>query len=498
MSLIQQIREHAPWALAFFLAMGFLLRIVVSIHIVMTKRQNRTAAAWVGLVLLAPFGGSLVYLLFGINRIQRRAASLRRGRVPYHGEQFSHSDLATLQASLGQQAATVDPLARLVAEVTELPLRPGNNVQPLVDGDAAYPAMLAAIELAQGSIALSTYIFYDDSVGLAFADALGRAVQRGVNVHVLIDSLGSRYGWRSIVGRLRSAGINVATFIPTLAPTWIPFLNLRNHRKLLIIDGHTAFTGGMNIDAGFLGSSAEVAANQRDPRTGKTRHHDLHFKVQGPVVNDLMRVFADDWAFTTRERLGGSNWYPPLRAEGPTPARCVADGPEDDADPLLKTFLGAIAVARHSITIITPYFLPDEPLLSALEVAALRGVYVEIQVPARSNLRLINWAMPPFLERALRSGCHISLIAPPFDHTKLMLVDDLWVFLGSANIDSRSLRLNFEINLECYGEPLAKSVRPILTQRKRRAEPLTLKALASRSSFARVRDAFVSLLAPYL
>ena len=498
MSVLELVREFAPWALTFVLTVGILLRIAVSIHVVMNKRQNRAAIAWVGLVLLAPFGGSIVYLLFGINRIQRRAASLRRGLTPTPNQELSPADLATLQLSLGEQSESIYPLARLVGEVTDLPLRPGNQVEPLVNGDAAYPAMLAAINSAQATVALSTYLFYDDAVGQAFAQALARAVSRGVTVRVLIDSLGSRYGWRSIVGRLRAAGVTVDTFLPTLVPAWIPFLNLRNHRKLLIIDGRTAYTGGMNIDARFLSPSAELALNPGRPGRHQPRHQDLHFKVQGPVVNDLMRVFADDWAFTTNERLGGSTWYPPLSEAGPTPARCVADGPEDDVDPLLKAFLGAIAVARNSITIATPYFLPDEPLLSALEVAALRGVNVEILVPDGSNLRVMNWAMPPFLERALRGGCHIGLVPPPFDHTKLMVVDDLWVFLGSANIDSRSLRLNFEVNLECYGQTVAASVLPILAARRSRATPLTLDALATRSFPAQVRDAFTSLLAPYL
>ena len=498
MSVPELVRMFAPWAVALALAIGVFLRIMVSIHVVLTKRQTRAATGWVGLVLLAPFGGSLLYLVFGINRIQRRAAQLRKDQRLRTDLKPAKDDLEVLKNALGPATPEMEPLVRLVGEVTRIPLEPGNHIEPLVNGDSVFPAMLEAIRSARHSIALSTYIFYDDSVGQAFTQALGEAVTRGVSVRVLIDSLGSRYGWRSNVRNLRNAKVPVETFIPTLVPTWLPFLNLRNHRKILVVDGSLAFTGGMNIDARFLSDSPEVQELRARAGTHDLPHHDLHFRVQGPVVSSLMQVFAEDWLFARGERLQGNAWYPTLYPAGTIPARCVADGPEDDVDPLLKSILGGVGVARRTVSIITPYFIPDDPLLSALEVAALRGVAVDIFIPQKSNLRIMNWAMPPFLDHALNAGCQVFLVPPPFDHTKLMVVDDVWVFFGSANIDSRSLRLNFEVNMECYGVEVARKVQPLLQARRQLALPLTEAALEARAFPVKVRDAFASLLAPYI
>jgi cardiolipin synthase len=487
------IARLAPWSSLLATVVGVLLSLFTSMHVVLTKRQTRSAIAWVGLVWVAPYVGSLLYVLFGINRVHRRARSLRRDRPRIEAPSEHVCDDEALARVLGPEAEHLRPLARLVGEVTGLPLRAGNRIEPLIDGDAAYPAMLDAIEGTSRSLSMSTYIFYDDPVGWQFIDALGRAVARGVQVRVLIDDVGARYRWRTIVGPLRTAGVTVATFIPTMVPGWIPYINLRNHRKILVADGRLALTGGMNIDATFVHDGPTPADGRR-----RRVHHDLHFRVAGPVVADLQRVFVDDWAFTTNERLGGDTWFPPLESVGPTPARCVFDGPDEQLDPLLMTLLGAIAVARSSITIITPYFLPDEPLISALEVAALRGVAVDLLLPRASNLKLVEWATTPFLARVLEGGCRCWLTAPPFDHSKLMVVDGAWVFVGSANIDTRSLRLNFEVNLECYGAEVSRSVEPLIHAKMARAAPITLDDIRRRPFPIRLRDAVFRLASPYL
>jgi cardiolipin synthase len=344
--------------------------------------------------------------------------------------------------------------------------------------------MLAAIESARTSVTLSSYIFDNDAAGRSFAAALGRAVSRGVQVRVLIDAMGARYHWPPITGRLRRAGVRVARFLPSMPPARMAFMNLRNHRKLMVVDGRVGFTGGMNIREDFL--------------PGDGAHKDLHFRLEGPVVGQLQETFAEDWAFTTRERLHGDVWFPPLEARGPVVARGIPDGPDEDFETLRQTLLGALACARRSVRIITPYFLPDSALITALNVAALRGVQVDILLPERSNLPVVQWATDAQLWQVMQPGCSVFLSEPPFDHTKLMVVDGLWSLIGSANWDPRSLRLNFEFDVECYDATLAERLEALIASRLVHARRLTLEELNGRKLPVRLRDGVARLLSPYL
>jgi cardiolipin synthase len=376
----------------------------------------------------------------------------------------------------------------VVNRIAVFPLTPGNHVQPLVNGDEAFPAMLAAIQSAKKSISLSTYIFDKDPTGGQFAAALGRAVTRGVAVRVLIDSAGARYSWPSIIHELRRANVPVARFLPSLAPWRVMTLNLRNHRKLLAVDGQIAFTGGMNIRHGNV-----LAASPRHPV------QDLQFRVEGPLVAQLQAAFANDWTFTTGEVLHGEIWFPEPRPAGRgVIARVITDGPDADFETLRLTLLAALAEAQTSVQILTPYFLPDPALITALNLAALRGVRVDIILPAKNNLPFVHWASRAMWWQVLERGCRIWLTPPPFDHSKLMIVDGHWVLSGSANWDARSLRLNFELNVECYGREFAHEMAAVLGKKLRGAREVTLAEVDGRVVPAKLRDAAARLFSPFL
>jgi cardiolipin synthase len=253
------------------------------------------------------------------------------------------------------------------------------------------------------------------------------------------------------------------------------------------VDGRVGFTGGMNIDADYLA----------DPRPAWPKH-DLHFEVRGPVLGQMLQVFMEDWAFTTGEVLRGERWAASTVPAGPVLARGVPDGPDEDRDKLPLTLQAALASARSSVAIVTPYFLPDAPLIAALNIAAMRGVRVDIVLPRENNLKLVGWATQALLEQVLGHGCRVWYSPPPFDHTKLMVVDRVWSFLGSANWDTRSLRLNFEFNLECYGLELAASLDEVACRKRAGAEAVTLETLARRSLPVKLRDGVARLLTPYL
>jgi cardiolipin synthase len=512
MNWLDQLTRFWPHIAAGF---DFLAAAMASCHALLHKRDTRAATIWIGIVWTVPALGSLLYLVLGVNRIRRRAITLGMHKLATRA----------VPENLGEPehdgAEHLNMLARVVGKVVAQPLTPGNQIQPLVNGDEAFPAMLAAIKAAKKSISLTTYIFDNDATGRKFVAALRRAIEeRGVKVRVLVDSAGTRYSFPPITRQLRRADIPHARFLPSslLQPWRVATINLRNHRKIMVVDGEIAFTGGMNIRQGnILGGSsrgdealaekAESAKRKAEtdlsrPKLGavtdKHAVQDLHFRVTGPVVTRLQEAFVNDWAFTTGEVLDGKNWFPELAESGNVIARVITDGPDEDYDKLRWTLLAALAEAQTSVKIVTPYFLPDNALITALNLASLRGVRVDIILPARSNLPYVHWASRALWWQVLERGCHLWLTPPPFDHSKLMIVDGHWVLLGSANWDTRSLRLNFELNVECYGREFAQEMEKIIAQKIAGAHEVTQAEVDGRSLPGKLRDSLARLFSPFL
>lgn len=457
-------------------------------HAIIYKRDSRAAVGWVGLIWLAPFVGPLLYILLGINRVRRRAAGLRGDEGKHLASLEAYScTLPELADALPEDRKHLAEMARLTEKIIQLDLLKGNKIEPLRNGDEAYPAMLEAIEKAERSVTLTTYIFDNGRIGHLFVEALSDAVKRGVEVRVLIDSVGARYSVPPITLRLRLNGVRTARFMPSLLPWATPYLNLRSHRKILVVDGRLGFTGGMNIrDNNVL----------KDEPSHPTL--DLHFRVTGPVVHELQATFVEDWQFTTREFLNGPTWFAPPESAGQVIARAIPDGPDKDYDKMRMAFLGALAVAQQHVRIVTPYFLPDSSLISALNTCALRGVKVDIVLPAENNLRMVAWASMAQMWQILEWGCRVWLSPPPFDHSKLLVIDDAWSIVGSANWDPRSLRLNFELGLECYDAPLAKQLNEFIDAKIANARRISYDDVNKRILPVKLRDGMARLFAPYL
>jgi len=461
----------------------FLAALLASVHALLHKRDSRAATLWLGIIWFLPLFGPILYLALGVNRIRRRAVKLG-----VH-ETFRRAVPENLGESEPYGAEHLKHIAHVVSRVVMQPLTAGNKIEPLVNGDEAFPAMLATIESAKKSISLCTYIFDNDVSGKKFAAALERAVQRGVQVRVLVDSAGARYSFPPITWKLRRAGVPCVRFLPAsiFTPWRVATINLRNHRKSLVVDGQIGFTGGMNLRHGNV-----LAEKPKSPV------QDLHFRVTGPVVEELQEAFANDWAFAAGEILDGEIWFPKLSETGGIIARAVPDGPDGDFENARWTFLAALAEAQTSVQILTPYFLPDNALITALNLAALRGVRVDIILPAKNNLPYVHWASRSLWWQVLERGCHIWLTPPPFDHSKLMIVDGHWVLLGSANWDARSLRLNFELNVECYGREFAGEMEKLIRGKISTAREVTLAEVDGRLLPIKLRDAIARLFSPFL
>ena len=469
-------------------ALHILLSCIVTVHAVLHKRDTRAVIGWVGLAWLAPYVGPLVYMCFGINRIKRKAVSLqfRKGWETRHVVAPTETDIVH-RDEVVERHPTLVGLAHLGHQLSNRPILPGNTVKPLVDGDEAFPAMIDAVDGARKSVSLSTYIFDSGRMGDQFLAALVRAKQRGIEVRVLVDHVGARYSKINMVKQLRAAGVKATTFLPTRAPRFATYTNLRNHRKILVVDGRTGFTGGTNIRDGHC-----LGLNPRSPVQC------LHFQFTGPVVWHLQEAFAVDWAFAARETLKADCWFPEIRRHGEVWARGIDDGPDEDFDKLELVMIGALATAQSTVDIVTPYFLPESGLIHALNSAALRGVQVRIVLPSVNNIPIVHWASRALWGQLLERGCQIHLTPAPFDHTKLFLVDGIWGLLGSTNWDPRSLRLNFEFNVEYYDESLTRSLMPLVEQRITSAHQVSLTEINSRKLPVRLMDGLARLASPYL
>jgi cardiolipin synthase len=478
-------REAWQWIVA---GLGVLMATLASGHAVLYKRDSRSAIAWVGFVWLVPLVGPVLYFMFAVNRVRRRASLLRSNLERYRADTTKGKCTSDdLHHHLPRHTGHLQMLACMVDKVVERPLLPGNQIEPLINGDEAFPAMLEAIRQARHTVSLLTYIFDRDEVGLAFSRELGEATRRGVEVRVLIDAAGTRYSWPTILHSLRHEGVRYARFLPLFSVGRLLAMNLRTHRKILVADGVLGFTGGLNIRIGNC--------LQKEPRSPV---QDLHFRVRGPVVTQMQEAFAEDWSFSTGESLRGEKWFPKPLSAGEAFARGVSDGPDEDFEKLRWTLLGALSIARSSVQIITPYFLPDRAVVSALNLAAMRGVRVDIILPSKNNLPFVHWASQAMWWQVLEHGCHVWLTPPPFDHSKLMIVDGCWVLLGSANWDSRSLRLNFEFNLECYDGELATRLTKLIQAKRTGARQVTLEQVDARALPVRLRDGIARLATPYL
>ncbi len=481
---------HAYWPHVLAL-LSVIMGTGAAVHATMTKQEVRSALGWVGVIVLSPIIGAVIYAIAGINRIRRSTVgqqrSLMHGTIMDRVARFDAENSVVIER-FGRRFVSMKTVGD---RVTRTALTTGNNIQTLSDGDQAYAAMLEAIAQARRSIILETYIFDHDRIGLRFVEALCEAKERGVEVRVLVDAVGARYSVPSILSSLQKRGITSAVFNGNvIMGLRLPYANLRTHRKILVVDGKIAFTGGMNIREGFTREF-----------NGDKQSHDTHFRVLGPVVADLFTVAAEDWRFTTRERLDGPVWditLPEGTPGSPILSRAVASGPDNAVETSHKMLMGAFSVARSSIRIMSPYFLPDRELISALATAARRGVSVDIIVPATNNLMLVDRAMTAQFDQILKSYCRIWRATGPFNHSKLLVIDDRWSYVGSSNMDPRSLRLNFEVDLEVLDEGFARSVSKRIAAAMENATPVKLDELRARPFLVRLTERVLWLASPYL
>src|SRR6056297_1855137 len=472
----------------FLLTLNILLALTTAGHALLHKRTPSSALGWIAVCLFFPFAGAFLYFLFGINRVETRAKKLedKRSAVSIEGEGYREatSDVSIMASQLDLPRSYAQ-IARISDKVTRLPLVDGNRVDLLPGGETAYPEMIESIEQAESYVFMTTYIFETNKTGRQFIAALGRAAKRGLDVRVLIDGVGEYYYFPRASTLLKKQGVAVARFIP---PRILPpniHINLRNHRKILIADGQTAFTGGMNIGDRHL----------TDRITNRARVIDMHFRLKGPVVMQIEQSFMEDWTFCTGEMATPRPNKP--APCGPAICRAITDGPNEEINKLATIILGAISSSREQVLIMTPYFLPSLEMISALQSAALRGIDVKIVLPAQNNLPFIHWASNNMLRDLIYWGVKVYYQPPPFAHTKLFVIDQQYAQIGSANLDPRSLRLNFELCVEIYEQHAAQTIAGYIEHRIKHLQPQAFSEIEQRPLIIKIRDALMWLFSPY-
>lgn len=448
-----------------------------TLHALLFKSDSRATLGWIGVVLFFPYAGAALYLLFGINRVRRKAQKRGIFGIPWH-----ESGIVPPPAPVRENVSAIEHVG---LAVTGTAPSHSNAINMLVNGEQAYAEMLASIDSATRSVWLMTYIFDYDATGRRFVRALGDAVARGVDVKVLVDDIGRRYRWPSVLKPLREAGVDARCFMPIrLIPPSLG-LNLRNHRKLMVVDGQVGYAGGMNIGDRQL----------KSPPSGHGST-DLHFRFEGPEISRFAELFASDWQRADGEALSVTDAQPV--AEAGCRCRLVPDGPDNNLDHLSLLIDGVISAARERVHIVTPYFLPHRKLIGALQSAALRGVDVRIILPGKNNWPIVQWALGHVLWELVHVGVRVFEQPPPFAHTKCIVIDDDYALVGSTNLDPRSLRLNFELGVEVLSRKFNATLGEHVAELCAGSEEVSQQAVLERSALVRVRDATVALFSPYL
>lgn len=470
--------QSDAWLYLITVGLG-ILGLSTAAHVLLNKRDPKSAFGWIALCIILPLAGPLLYFVFGINRVHHRAARDYLIEVPSDA-------LSNLTEPPG---TNFRPLSFVGENLTGKGLSDCSEFRIHENGEALYPAMLECINNASKRIYLASYIFDNNTSGIAIAKALAAAVRRGVEVKVIVDGLGEFMTRPRIGNLLHELGVpfqrfnSISLFPPALN------INMRNHRKLLIIDGEWAFTGGQNIGDRHLA----------DKLDNPHRVLDIHFQLRGEIVDDMELAFLQDWYYCTDSDeppvFAGINMPDP---EANIWARLVLHGPNKDIEKLNHLIVGVISAAKREVLIMTPYFLPTYDLIGALIAAHLRGVKVQILLPGHNNIKLIHWAMQNTIKQLLESGLDIRYQPAPFVHSKLLLVDGEYALIGSANMDPRSLRLNYEMGLEIFSKTVNNSLRDYFVARAESSRSISLEQISNRTVPARIRDSLAWLFSPYL
>jgi len=493
--------EQGYFGITYWVALHLMAFVAVCLHALRRRRNASATLLWIFVAWSFPFFGPLLYLSFGIDRLPRKGLQAKateqlmmrqrtarhQGDDPFIAWHFDHrTDIDAIGNDLCRQ------LNRSINSLNpEHPLLGGNAIEPLVCGDQAYPLMLQAIRSATHHIHIQSFIIRPDETGRKFLDALKAKAGEGVKVRLMFDRFGSTPAY---LGGLFRKYRNIPNLQIQGWTQTNPFrrrfqLNLHNHRKNLVVDGKTAFFGGVNI------SNENITAN------GHPAIRDYHFMAEGPLVHEMQYSFLRDWFFMAEEPLDSllcPEHFPEMNSCGSAMARIIDSGPSAPPEMVGEAFFNAIVMAQSQILIVTPYFVPTNDILKALRSAARRGVDVRIILPAKNNHRYAGLASKALYEELLDAGARIFHRKPPFIHAKAMVVDDTVALVGTANLDVCSLILNYETTVLISDETAVNKLKLIIHEDMGQSAELNLNEWLQRPAMQKLGENLCALMTPVL
>ncbi|AFM41569.1 phosphatidylserine/phosphatidylglycerophosphate/cardiolipin synthase [Desulfosporosinus acidiphilus SJ4] len=456
--------------------------------ILLENKDPGKTVTWLFILSLLPVLGFLLYVLFAQRQRNQlfKKKTLISKRLPYNSDQ--QETLLEQECPMLYQERSIDPkILKLLYNSGYAPPSVHNRVVVLVNGGEKFKALLQALENASHHIHLSYYIFKDDEIGADILKILSRKSSEGVEVRVLLDGVGSLSIAGNFMGTMRKMGIQAHWYFPVRFPFLTPRLNLRYHRKIVIVDGSVGFMGGLNIGDEYL---------SRNPKLGFWR--DTHIKLLGESVHTLQTIFLNDWYSVSEQEIKGEIYFPKVDIPDILPIQIGVGGPDTTRSSILQGFFVALTMAKKNIKIETPYFIPDESLMMALKTAALSGIDVQIIIQGVPEHKVTYWAMNSYLEELLKAGVQIYQYMKGILHAKILLIDDNLASVGSANMDVRSFVLDFEISAFIYDSNITMILKENFEQDLKESRSINLETFQTRPYYERLKESLARLFSPLL
>ncbi len=458
--------------------------------IIHDKREPVKALAWITVIALIPIVGMILYIVFGRNH--RKEKIFNRKELK-DNEQYEAMYRAQLKAIadpdllVRRNIADNRDIITLLLNNNKALLTMKNRITVLNNGKQTFASIFEALRSARKFIHLEYYIFEDDRIGRRIANILMEKAQSGVEVRLIYDDVGSWGLSLKFIRQMRKAGVDVRCFMPVVFPWLTSKVNYRNHRKIIVVDGTVAYTGGINIAERYV----------KRGRYGIWR--DTHLKLEGDAVNMLQAVFVTDWYFVSNKQLPtDSKYFPGNKVTEETAVQIASSGPDSDWASIMQAFFAAITRAQHHIYISSPYFLPNQAILTALKVAALSGIDVRVMIPSRSDTKIVYWATRSYISELIEAGIKVYLYKRGFNHSKLIMIDSSFCSVGTANMDIRSFEDNFEVSAIIYDRKIAKELEGYFLHDLERSVQVTPEMWERRSNLHSIYESLARLFSPLL
>ncbi|MDP4207520.1 MAG: cardiolipin synthase [Bacteroidota bacterium] len=460
------------------------------ILIIQQKGDPLKTISWILVVFLLPIVGIILYFFFGKNYRKEKIFSRKELADLKHIKRLSHDqfiDLPQKDDFLSEKVKSKTNIMRLLLNNSKSLLTEKNKVFILQNGRATFDSIIDAIEKAQHHIHLEYYIIEDDHLGNLIRKLLIKKAQEGVKVRLIYDDVGCWGLPKHFIDSLDDAGVEVYSFLPVRFPSLTNKINYRNHRKIVVVDGHTGFVGGLNVADRYLQGSEELGI-----------WRDTHLRLEGEAVKSLQTVFLIDWYFVSEEVVNQDIYFPDTDITEKHLVQITASGPDSDWSSIMQAYFAAISSAKSAIYISTPYFMPNESILTALKSASLSGLDVRIMLPERSDSRIVYWATRSYVAELLEAGIKIYFYQKGFSHSKLLLVDGVLCSIGTANMDIRSFDQNFEVSALIYDEDITLELQQWFLCDLENSNEITLEDWDKRSRLDEIREAISRIFSPLL